>query len=141
MTLERILLANDALSGLVARTNHILAENIGAFIDAVSFQVLGDQDRFCLVLRSAPNRPDVTILLDDVHMASIQKPPDASGSFVDEAWVKVLPKVPALWPADAEALVVRHEHLPDLIWLKVVGPTAVDVVAATITVSVAQAYL
>lgn len=141
MTLERILLANDALSGLVASTNQILADNIGAFIDTVSFQVLGDQDRFCLVLRSAPTMPDVTIALDNVHRTSIQKPPDAAGSFVDEAWVRLLPKAPASWPDEAEALIVRHEHLPDLIWLKVVGPTTVEVIAATITVSVAQAHL
>ena len=135
------MVANDALSGLVRSANQILAENIGSFIDTVSFQVLGDQDRFCLVLRSAPARPDVTIMLDNVHRTSIQKPPDAAGSFVDEAWVKVLPKAPASWPGGAEELVVRHAHLPDLIWLKVVGPMAVDVIAATITVSVAQAYL
>jgi hypothetical protein len=80
-------------------------------------------------------------MLDDVHRAFIQKRPDAAGSFVDEAWVKVLPNAPASWPGGAEALVVRHEHLPDLIWLKVVGPTTVDVIAATIVVSVVQAYL
>lgn len=135
------MLANDALTGLVASANQILAESIGAFIDVVSLQILGDQDRFCLMLQSAPTRPDVTIMLDNVYRASIQKPPEAAGSFVDEAWVKVLPKAPASWPAAAEALVVRHEHLPDLIWLKVVGPTMVDVIAATVTVSVAQAYL
>jgi hypothetical protein len=135
------LLANDALSGLVVSTNRILDENVGAFIDAVSFQVLADQDRFCLVLRSAPSRPDVTVVLDGVYRISVQKPPDPSGSFVDEAWVKVLPKVPKPWPGEAEGLVTRHEHLPDLIWLKVVGPTAIDVVAATIIVSVAQAFL
>ena len=47
----------------------------------------------------------------------------------------------APWPDGAEGLVVRHEHLPDLFWLKVVGPATVEVVAATITVSVAQAFL
>jgi hypothetical protein len=115
------LIANDALTVLVASANQILAESIGAFIDVVSLQVLGDQDRFCLVLRSAPTRPDITIMLDNVYRASIQKPPDAAGSFVDEAWVKVLPKAPASWPAAAEALAARHEHLPGLIWLKVLA--------------------
>jgi hypothetical protein len=32
VTLERILPVNDALSGLVASANQILAENIGAFL-------------------------------------------------------------------------------------------------------------
>ena len=138
---ERILHANNDLGRLVFGANEILAESVGSFVDGVSFQMMGDQDLFCLTLRSGPGKPDVMITLVGLYRFSVGKPPDANGSFVDEAKVSLLPRAPAFWPDHAEGLVRRHEHLPDLFWFRLIGPTMVDVVAANLSVSIAHAFL
>jgi hypothetical protein len=138
---ERILAANDEMEGLALAANEILAASVGSFIDGMSFQMMGDRDLYGLTLRVGPGKPDVVIALGCVYRISVGKPPDAVGSFVDEARVSLLPQHPALWPDGAEELVRRHENLPNLFWLKVIGPTTVDVVGANLSVSLAHAYL
>lgn len=42
--------------------------------------------------------------------------------------------MPQLWPDEAAGMVRRFGGLPELAWLRIVGPIEVDVVASIVTI-------
>lgn len=58
--------------------------------------------------------------------------PDVEGDFIDEAVVRDLPRTGA-WPADAHHLLHLHNNDSELVWLKVIGPQKVEMVARRLT--------
>ncbi|MFG2454999.1 hypothetical protein ACGFSG_37140 [Streptomyces sp. NPDC048512] len=60
------------------------------------------------------------------------------GSFIDEILVEYLPRLPHPWPDDAIGLVDRCFDLPELVRLRIAGPSQIEVVAACLTVYTAM---
>ncbi|MFE4823866.1 hypothetical protein ACFRFU_47435 [Streptomyces sp. NPDC056704] len=60
------------------------------------------------------------------------------GSFIDEILVEHLPRLPHPWPDDAIGLIDRSSELPELVRLRIAGPSEVDVVASCLTVYTAM---
>jgi hypothetical protein len=83
-------------------------------------------------LREGPSRPDVVISLANLYSV-LPVEPD-TWSFIDEISLTHLPKLPLPWPAEAVGRLERTEDLPELAWLRIMGPIEVDAVAAIVTV-------
>jgi hypothetical protein len=58
---------------------------------------------------------------------------DPDGDLVDEVVVRVLPK-DGSWPAEAAHLLHHHTNRAEQFWLRVVGPSEVEIVAETFDV-------
>ncbi|MEU9539191.1 hypothetical protein [Streptomyces mirabilis] len=94
-------------------------------------------DSLEIILRKGPASPDVLIELSNLHYISVSKPPEISGCFIDAISLIHLPKTPRPWPGDAAGRVRRCDGLPELAWLRVLGPTEADVMASIVTVCTA----
>ncbi|GAB3891154.1 hypothetical protein [Microbispora bryophytorum] len=117
----------------------LLSSCEGYFLENASLNVNGDLDELNLTLHERPYRPDIVVNLTRIYCFAMSKPPEASGSFVDECRVTYIPQNASSWPTEIDGrLGPRHGGLPDLVWVRVTGPFTVDVVAATITVFVAK---
>ncbi|MFI6735126.1 hypothetical protein ACIBI9_19545 [Nonomuraea sp. NPDC050451] len=92
-----------------------------------------DSGRGEIMLRHGPHQPDITISLAGLHHLSIDKPPESSGCFLDEASVVHLPASPAPWPDGFDG-VRRHPGLPELAWIRLIGPMEIEIVASLLTV-------
>ncbi|MFF2522722.1 hypothetical protein [Streptomyces liangshanensis] len=86
-----------------------------------------------ITLREGPHKPDVVISLARVRYVSVANCADLHG-FVDEISLVHLPKMPHPWPYEATGLVVRFGGLPELSWLRIIGPIEVNVVASLVTI-------
>ncbi|GAA2086726.1 hypothetical protein [Actinomadura alba] len=115
----------------------ILASCEGYFIDRISFDIVDGHDALEIGLRQGPEWPDVTISLSGVHHLSIGKPPESSGCFVDEVSVIHAPASPHPWP-EGLVSVRRHDGLPELAWIRLIGPMDIEAVASTLTVFTAM---
>lgn len=132
--------AEESFEAVCCEARKLLYTCEGYFVDRVSFDVFGDYDELTLVLQERPYRPDMAVSLTRIYHFNTTKPPEAAGSFVDEFRVTYIPKEDDSWPREIEGrLGPRHSGLPDLVWIRVVGPMSIDAVASTITVLVAQA--
>jgi hypothetical protein len=58
--------------------------------------------------------------------------PDVGGDFINEAVVRNLPRTGA-WPADAHHLLHLHTNDCALVWLKVIGPQEIEILAKKLT--------
>jgi hypothetical protein len=110
-----------------------LASCVGYFIERIVFSAFPENDSLEIFLRQGPREPDVVISLANLHHVSVDKPPQLSGS-VDKISLIHLPKMPHPWPDDAAGLIRRFDGMPELAWLRIVGPTEVDVIASIVTV-------
>ncbi|MEH0573059.1 MULTISPECIES: hypothetical protein [Streptomyces] len=116
-----------------ANAAHTLASCVGYFIDRIVFSAFSEDDSLEIFLRQGPREPDVVISLANLHHISVDKPPQLSG-FVDKIFLIHLPKMPHPWPDEAAGLVRRFDGMPELAWLRIVGPTEVDVIASIVTI-------
>ncbi|MFB9681086.1 hypothetical protein [Streptosporangium vulgare] len=116
----------------------IFASCEGSYIDAVTFSAIGERDYLDFKLIQTQKWGVVTVLLEDVRYFKISKGDDLVSVFVDEVSVLCLPKTSQSWPDGAEGLVTRFDGLPELYWVRIIGPATISAVAAIMTVSVSQ---
>ncbi|MER5446489.1 hypothetical protein ABT052_19630 [Streptomyces sp. NPDC002766] len=116
----------------------VLAPCIGYFVERVSFDAFAEEDFLEISLREGPRKADVRISLCNLHYVSVSKPPELSGSFVDSVSLVHLPRWPHPWPDDVAGRLRRFAGLPELAWLRLTGPTEVDVIASILTVYTAM---
>ncbi|MGW1463140.1 hypothetical protein ACWCPT_02120 [Streptomyces sp. NPDC002308] len=105
-------------------------------MDSVTFFASGERDLLEVRLLAEGELPPVSLHLEGVYAISLQKPTDVDGSFVDSLSVKHLPSGDDPWPGGAEDLLRKHSGLPDLYWIRLEGPFAVEAAVSVLTVSV-----
>jgi len=126
MTRERISAVNEIQA--VCRSSQIVFRKCeGSFIDRINFQSEYDNDQFDVHLTQVAELGEVHISLRQIRYLRLDKPPEISGSFVDEIRATYLPD-DGKWPAEAEKMVIRFKGLPGLIWFKVIGPTGINAI-------------
>ncbi|MFF7886235.1 hypothetical protein ACH40F_32275 [Streptomyces sp. NPDC020794] len=126
--------ADDAFKNRCANAARTLAPLSGYFITRISFAAFAENDSLEIILRQGPSSPDVMIELSNFHYVSVSKPPEISGCFIDAISLIHLPKTPHPWPGDAASRVRRFDGLPELAWLRILGPAEVDAMASIVTV-------
>ncbi|MEV4359346.1 hypothetical protein [Nonomuraea sp. NPDC049625] len=117
------------------RAGAVLAHCAGGFLDTVAFAALGERDYLDIKIVQTLKWPMVSLLLEDVRHVTVDKGPDIASSLVDEITLTPLLRTATTWPSEADGLVTRFDGLPDLYWLRLVGPTMITAVGAIMTVS------
>ncbi|WP_329260860.1 hypothetical protein OIE43_35540 [Streptomyces pseudovenezuelae] len=125
--------ADGAFQNRCANAARALAPCVGHVVHRIAFDAFPEADSLEITLRAGPHRSDVVISLGGVRYVSVAKDSDVEG-FVDEISLMHLPRTPWPWPAETAAMVGRFGGLPELAWLRIVGPVEVDVVASIVTV-------
>ncbi|MFF2012889.1 hypothetical protein ACFVWY_27960 [Streptomyces sp. NPDC058195] len=130
----------DAFKNRCTNAARTLESCISYFIERVSLDE-SNEDRkdntLDVWLREGPRKPDVMVSLSNLYSVRPWEP-GLGFSFIDGISLVHLPKQPLPWPTEAVGRLDRSEGLPDLVWLRIAGPTEVDAVAATVTVYQAQ---
>ncbi|MEV0912270.1 hypothetical protein [Streptomyces hokutonensis] len=130
--------AEGAFRNRCASAAKLLAPFVNHFIARVSFEAQDDEESLEITLRDGPERPEAIISLAGLRHVGLSKGPGISGYFVDAICVTHLPRTPLPWPEEAAALVRRFDGLEELVWLRLVGPAEIDVIASIVTVYVAM---
>ncbi|MFD6493480.1 hypothetical protein ACFV99_23740 [Streptomyces sp. NPDC059944] len=130
--------AEDAAKNRCLRAARMLAPCVSYFVERVSFGAVGDSSCVDIFLREGPHKPDVVISLSCLHHVETGDSIAIQGSFIDEILVDYLPRLPRPWPDDAIGLIDRSSDLPELVRLRIAGPSEVDVVASCLTVYTAM---
>lgn len=130
--------AEDAFRNRCASAARLLAPFAHHFIARVSFEAQDDEESLEITLRDGPSKPEAIISLAGLRHVGLSKGPGLSGCFVDAISVIHLPRTPLPWPEEAAAFVRRFDGLEELVWLRLVGPAEIDVVASIMTVYVAM---
>ena len=128
----------DPFKNRVTNAARMLSACAGYFIDRVSFDAFAQEDILEVALREGPWKPDVVIELSNLHLVSVAKGPQLSGSFIDEISLIHLPKMPHPWPDDAIGHLHRFGGLSALAWLRIIGPAEVEAIASNVTVYTAM---
>lgn len=122
------------------RASGILKSCEGAFLAEVNYSAAdaGDaDDSLEILLTQVPALGSVKMEIRSIRYLEVSKPPGL-GMFVDRVDMSYLPASPDPWPREAEGLVVRFKGLPELVWMQIVGPAEIQVVADSL-VSVTSA--
>ncbi|MFG3584731.1 hypothetical protein [Streptomyces sp. NPDC047990] len=130
--------AEDAFKNRCLRAARMLAPCVSYFVERVSFGAMNEGDCVDVFLRESPHKPDIVISLTCLHHVETEDSTASQGSFIDEILVEHLPRLPHPWPDDAIGLIDRSFELPELVRLRIVGPSEVDVVASCLTVYTAM---
>ncbi|HEX6521996.1 MAG TPA: hypothetical protein VF070_18620 [Streptosporangiaceae bacterium] len=130
----------DEVEATCVKSKAIFEKCEGSFIDQISLNVEYEHDRLYIVLRQVPELGEVSISLARVRNFELEKGPELGGSFVDSVEAIYLPPLDQPWPLDAEKRVRRFSGLPSLIWLKIVGPTPIDVICESMSVTCEPSY-
>ncbi|MEU6345978.1 hypothetical protein ABZ883_34065 [Streptomyces sp. NPDC046977] len=130
--------AADAAKNRFLRAARLLAPCVSYFVERVSFGDVEDGDCVDVFLREGPHKPDVVVSLTCLHHLETGDPTAIQGSFIDEILLEHLPQLPHPWPDDAVGLVDRTADLPELVRLRIAGPSEVDVIASCLTVYTAM---
>jgi hypothetical protein len=125
--------AADAFKNRCLRAARMLAPCVSYFVERVTFGAVDDGDCVDVFLREGPHKPDVVISLAYLHHVEAGDSIAVQGSFIDEILVEYLPRLPHPWPDDAIGLIDRSAALPELVRLRIAGPSEVDVVASCLT--------
>ena len=126
--------AEDAVKNRCLRAARVLAPCVDYFVERVSFGAVDDGDCMDVFLREGPHKPDIVISLTYLHHVETGDAFTVQGAFIDEILVEYLPQLPHPWPDDAIGLIDRSADLPELVRLRIAGPSEVDVVASCLTV-------
>jgi hypothetical protein len=102
----------------------------GYFLDSVAVHVDCAAGTARINLTDGADATAVIELFGVVHVTMNR--PDVGGDFIDEAVVSDRPRTGA-WPADARHLLHLHNNDSELVWLKVIGPQEIEVVARRLT--------
>ena len=106
----------------------------GYGLAAVTFAVLGGgtTDDLRISLRWGPPRPDLTLLMEDIHYFAMHRIPRDDVPFFDlEAAVLHADQA---WPDGLPEAISTIDGLPALLWIRGNGPATFDAVAAIVTV-------
>src|SRR5579859_6013718 len=112
-------------SGAAKALSELAPQLIGSFIDRVAYTAMGTRDCLDVWLVRGPDLGNIVLSFETLRYLSIDKPDELEQSFVDEIQVSVLPADGA-WPDGAERLVRRFPGLPELLWVKLVGPAQIE---------------
>jgi hypothetical protein len=106
----------------------------GYGLAAVTFTVLGGgtADELRLSLRWGPRRPDLTLLMEDVHYFAMHRIPRDDVPFFDLEAAVLQADQP--WPDGLPGAIGIADGLPTLFWIRGNGPATFDAVAAVVTV-------
>ncbi|WP_062648387.1 hypothetical protein [Streptomyces maremycinicus] len=126
--------AEDAFKNRCLRAARMLSPCVSYFVERVSFEATDGGDYVDVFLREGPHKPDVVISLACLHHVGTGDAIAVQDSFIDEILVEHLPRLPHPWPDDATGLIDRSSDLPELVRLRIAGPSQVDVVASCLTV-------
>ncbi|WP_329430118.1 hypothetical protein OG339_18360 [Streptosporangium sp. NBC_01495] len=102
----------------------------GYFLDAVVVHADSVAGTARISLTSGADDSAVIELFGVVHV--MMNRPNVEGDFIDEAVVRDLPRTGA-WPAEAHHLLHLHNNDSELVWLKVIGPQEIEMVARRLT--------
>ncbi|MER5649221.1 hypothetical protein [Streptosporangium sp. NPDC002524] len=102
----------------------------GYFLDSVVVHAGSAASTATIGLTSGADDSAIIELFGVVHVT--MDSPDAGGDLIDEAVVRDLPRTGA-WPAEARHLLHLHNNDSELVWLKVIGPRKVEMVARRLT--------
>ncbi|MFE1801807.1 hypothetical protein ACFW9L_37370 [Streptomyces sp. NPDC059517] len=130
--------AEDAVKNHCLRAARMLAPCVSYFVERISFGAVDGGDCVDVFLREGPYKPDVVISLTYLHHVETGDSIAVQGSFIDEILVDHLPRLPHPWPDDAIGLIDRSSDLPELVRLRITGPSEVDVVASCLTIYTAM---
>ncbi|MGW0650121.1 hypothetical protein ACWD4T_15080 [Streptomyces umbrinus] len=130
--------AENAVRNRCLRAARMLAPCVSYFVERASFGAVDGGDCVDIFLREGPHKPDVVISLTYLHHVETGDSIAVQGSFIDEILVEYLPQLPHPWPDDAIGLIDRSFDLPELVRLRIAGPSEVDVVASCLTIYTAM---
>ncbi|WP_329262468.1 hypothetical protein OG223_45475 [Streptomyces sp. NBC_01478] len=117
------------------KAQEILSEYEGSFIERISSSAVGDRSTFDILLIRSGVFGELTISLEGVRYLSVANSVSVDSAFFDRLTVVHLPASGSPWPEEAEGFVTRFENLPELVWVRLVGPVEIDVVGSMLTVS------
>ena len=135
--MEIALDAGSSFADVCRQAQSVLAEFGGYFIERISHDT-GTGGGLLVQLQERPRRPDVILLLGGLRYVSIRDAHDLDSCFVDEAQLTYIPGGQTEWPDGLWPLGPRHSGLPDLAWLRFIGPTHFEAVAATVQIYVSM---
>jgi hypothetical protein len=105
----------------------------GYGLAAVTLTVMGGTvDDLRISLRWGPSRPDLTLLMENVHYFAMQRLPRDDIPFFDLDAVVL--HAGQAWPDRLPNEIATADGLPALLWTRGNGPATFDAVAATVTV-------
>jgi hypothetical protein len=111
------------------RASRILKSCEGAFVGEVTYSAGDAGDSLTVLLTQVPTLGSMKIEIGSIRYLKISKPPGLDQLFVDRIDVSYLPATPDPWPREAEGLVTRFTGLPGLVWMQIIGPAEIQVVA------------
>jgi hypothetical protein len=132
--------ATNAFKNRCANAARTLESRVNYFIERISLDESNEDNKdnsLDVWLREGPWTPDVIISLSNPYSVRPWEPL-LGPSLIDEISLIHLPKTPTPWPAEAVGRLKRSEDLPELVWLRISGPTEVDAVASIVRVYWAQ---
>jgi hypothetical protein len=132
MTMEKTLDAKSGFERTCAHARSILAELEGYFIEQICHSAEGNS--LLIHLQERPTRPDVIVLLNGLRYLSVGDTHDLDGCFVDELGLTFIPGSQAQWPEGLTGPGPRGSGLPDMVWLRIIGPTHVEAVATIVQI-------
>ncbi|MBK3580552.1 hypothetical protein JHN63_43575, partial [Streptomyces sp. MBT65] len=112
------------------KAQEILSEYEGSFIERISSSAVGDHSTFDILLIRGGVFGELTISLEGVRYLAVANATSVDGVFVDRLSVVHLPSWGSPWPQGAEEFVTRFPGLPELVWVRLVGPVEIDVVGS-----------
>jgi hypothetical protein len=124
----------SALASSSSRLAEFAPQLEGSFIDRVLYGASGSRDCLDVWLAREPGLGDFVLSFEVARFLSISKLEEIEQSFIDEVRVFLLPQEGA-WPEGAEQRVRRFPGLPELIWVRLIGPAEVDVISQVLTIS------
>jgi hypothetical protein len=115
-----------------------LEGRLGDELRIVSFSALGVSDAGQVTISSHANRGDLILSAEGVVYFSIEKPMEIEGSFVDQFIVKPLVVGSGRYPDELEGrLPVALSGVEKLVWLKITGPTVINLVSSSLVIATA----
>ncbi|MFJ7277133.1 hypothetical protein [Kitasatospora sp. NPDC098663] len=138
--MESILGANSDFIATCERAADILGGFDGYFIERLQVDSSYPGGRVDVFLRIGTDRPDVAISLTGIVGIFAENLLEMDASFVEGMTVECIPGAETLWPRGLERLGCRPSGFPDVARLVLAGPMALEVIARTISISVAQVY-
>jgi hypothetical protein len=116
----------------------VLREYVGGFIESITLVAGGTYDRLDVRLVQVPQKFEVVLSLERIYYLQTAKPPQMSESFADDISVHYLANDGRAWPEDADRLVTPFRGLPELVYISLVGPTSLKVVASVLVLAKTQ---
>jgi hypothetical protein len=113
-----------------------LEGRLGDELRIVSFSALGASDVGQVTISSRTNSGDLIISAEGIVYFSVEKPMEIEGSFVDQFIVKPLVVGPGRYPDELEGrLPVALSGVEKLVWVKIIGPTLINLVACSLAIA------